>query len=505
MNPVSAEALSATKVRYQLVIGGKEVDPSSGQWFESHNPYTGEAWADIPKASVEDVDRAVRAANAAFQADAWSSLLPTERGELLLRFSEVLQRSAKALALVEMRDNGKLLSEVQGQIAYMPKYFRYYAGLADKVGGDVVPIDKRGVLNFTSYEPLGVVAAITPWNSSLTLAAWKLAPALAAGNTVVVKPSEFTSASMLEFAKLAMEAGIPPGVINVVTGYGREVGEALVGHPLVARVAFTGGDEGGRAVATAAARHLKPVSLELGGKSPHIVFPDADLENAAKAVVAGIFAASGQTCMAGSRLLVHADIHDAFVQRLIELVSNVKAGDPSLPATEFAPIATRPQFEKILKYIEIGKQEGATCAFGGERMSGPGLGIGQFIAPTIFTNVSNSMRIAQEEIFGPVLCVIPFGSEDEALQIANDTRYGLAAGIWTNDLGRALKFARKLKAGTVWINNYRAVSFTTPFGGFKASGLGREGGAEAMKEYMQVKSVWLSAGLQVANPFIRKY
>jgi aldehyde dehydrogenase (NAD+) len=490
---------------YQHFIDDAFVDASSGESFPAINPFTGEEWARIAKGTPDDVDAAVQAANRAFSSAAWAGITATERGDILFHFADVLARSIDRLAEVEMTDNGKLLSEVRGQIAYIPKYFRYFAGLADKVGGSVIPIDKKGVLNFTRREPLGVVAAITPWNSSLTLAVWKLAPALAAGNTVVVKPSEHTSASMLELAAIVHEAGVPTGVFNVVTGFGADVGQALVSHPLVARVAFTGGDAGGRGVYRAAAEGLKPVSLELGGKSPHIVFGDADLEQAARGVITGIFSAGGQTCMAGSRLLVEDSIHDRFVGRLIELAKDAKAGDPRDPTCAVGPIATRPQFEHILNLIEVGKAEGARCVLGGKALQGPGYGAGQFVAPTIFVDVKNSMRIAQEEVFGPVLCVLRFSDEAEALAIANDTRFGLAAGVWTRDLARTIRMSEKLKAGTVWINNYRATSFTTPFGGYKDSGLGREGGVESFSEYTQLKSVWITSEPNLSDPFVRKY
>ena len=323
-----------------------------------------------------------------------------------------------------------------------------------------------------------------------------------AGCTVVVKPSEFTSASMIEFAKLFAEAGFPPGVVNVVTGLGAEVGEGLVTHPKVAHIGFTGGDAAGRRIYELAARGLKTVTLELGGKSPNIIFEDADLDQAVKGVVSGIFAASGQSCQAGSRLLLQESIHDRFVDKLVAFVKTAKIGDPSLAETQVGPIATRPQFEKILSYIDIAKNEGARCVLGGK--SRPDLGAGMFIEPTIFVDVKNSMRIAQEEVFGPVLAVIRFADEQDAIRIGNDVAFGLAAAVWTKDLHRAMLLTDKLKAGTVWVNNYRATSFTSPFGGYKNSGIGRESGVDAIKEYLETKCVWISTDLDVPNPFIRR-
>lgn len=490
--------------RYQLYIDGEWVDPASGQWFETDEPFTGMPWALIPRANAQDADRAVLAAQRALEG-VWGTMSASDRGRLLYRLGDLIEANVEQLADVEMRDNGKLRSEVLGQTRYVAKYFHYYGGLADKVEGQVIPIDKPGVFNYTQYEPLGVVATITPWNSSLLLTAWKLGPALAAGNTVVCKPSEFTSASLFELAKLIEEAGIPKGVVNVVSGYGAEIGEPLITHPLVSRVAFTGGEAGGRRVAELAARGFKRVSLELGGKSPNIVFDDADLAKAANGVVTGIFSAGGQTCMAGSRLLVQDSIHDAFVNRLVEIVRSARIGDPRDPSTQIGPIATRPQFEKVVSYIDIAKAEGARCVAGGAVRSGPGYGQGQIVEPTIFIDVRNDMRIAQEEVFGPVLAVIRFKDEEDAIRIGNDINYGLAAGVWTQSLRRAMLITRKLKAGTVWINNYRSTSYTTPFGGYKHSGMGREGGIEAIKEYLQVKSVWISSDLDMPNPFVRKY
>jgi aldehyde dehydrogenase (NAD+) len=345
---------------------------------------------------------------------------------------------------------------------------------------------------------------ITPWNSPLLLLAWKLAAALAAGNTVVVKPSEFTSASTLEFMPLFEKAGFPPGVVNTVTGFGKDVGASLVEHPGVAAIAFTGSDVSGQKVYESAARQIKHVSLELGGKSPNIVFEDADLEAAVMGAISGIFAATGQTCIAGSRLLLQRSIHDRFVERLVEVAREAKIGDPMSMDTHVGPVTTPPQYRKVLDYIEIAKQEGARCILGGQPYSGEGARGKQFVEPTIFTGVDNAMRIAQEEVFGPVLSIIPFDTEEDAIRIGNDIDFGLAAGVWTNDIGRAIRMSEKLRVGTLWINTYRAVSFTSPFGGYKRSGMGRESGLEGIREYLQVKSVWIAQDTSVSNPFIMR-
>lgn len=486
---------------YDHFIDGVCVPPASGAYFDTENPYTGEAWARIARGGAADVDAAVSAAKAAFEGP-WGGLTASRRGQLLRRLADLIIEQAPRLAEIEQRDNGKLSSEVVAQVRYMGDYFHYYAGLADKVEGKVIPTDKQGVFTYTRYEAKGVVAIITPWNSPLTLTSWKLAPALAAGCTAVIKPSEFTSASMLEFAALFQKAGFPPGVVNVVTGFGPEVGEPLVAHPDVAHIGFTGGEAAGKRIYEAAARNLKTVTLELGGKSPNIIFDDADLDQAVKGVVSGIFAASGQSCQAGSRVLVQESIHDELLQRLVDFVSTAKLGDPTRPDTQIGPIATRPQFEKILDYIRIARDEGARCVLGGKARGD--LGAGQFIEPTIFTGVDNRMRIAQEEVFGPVLCIIPFRDEAEAIRIGNDILYGLAGAVWTRSLHRALYVTERLKAGTVWVNNYRATSVTTPFGGYKRSGIGRESGSEAIHEYLNTKSVWISTDLDVPNPFVRR-
>ena len=490
--------------KYSMLIAGEAAAPASGEWFESINPFTGKAWALIPRGTKADVDRAVGAARSAFSCGAWRALTATARGALLRRLGDLIATDASRLAEIETRDNGKLLAEMRTQLNYIPQWFYYFGGLADKIEGRVIPIDKPGVFNFTREEPLGVVAAITPWNSPLMLAAWKLAPALAAGNTVVWKPSEFSSVSALEFGPLFEEAGFPPGVVNIVTGFGNEVGEPLVTHPDVAKVAFTGGDRTGESVYRQAAGSLKRVTLELGGKSANIVFDDADLDGAVNGVISGIFAATGQTCIAGSRALIHRPIHTQFVDRLLALARTAKMGDPLQATTQVGPITTRPQYEKVLEYLRIAKGEGAVCRLGGDAAVRPECGSGWFIEPTIFTDVRPEMRIANEEVFGPVLSIIPFEDEEDAIRIANGTVYGLAAGVWTTSMRRALLMSERLEAGTVWVNTYRAVSYLSPFGGYKRSGIGRESGREAIGEYLQTKSVWIDISGNTPNPFVMR-
>ena len=487
-----------------MLIGGEWVAAASGKTFESFNPFTGKAWARIPRAAVDDVDRAAVAAHAAFESSDWRSLSASARGEMLRRLGDLIASNADRLAETETRDNGKLLSEMSAQLHYMPEWFRYFGGLADKLEGRVIPIDKPGLFNYTVEEPLGVVAAIVPWNSPLMLGVWKLAPALAAGNTFIWKPSEHSSASALEFGELVAEAGFPPGVINIVTGFGSEIGEALVTHAKVAKVAFTGGDATGASVYQAAAREIKPVTLELGGKSANIVFDDADFDNAVKGVISGIFAATGQTCVAGSRALIQRSIYDRFINAFVAFAKTARMGDPMDRDTQIGPITTQPQYDKVLDYIGIARDEGARCVLGGSPAERPECGDGWFIEPTVFADVRPDMRIAQEEVFGPVLAVIPFDDDDEAVTIANGSIYGLAAGVWTRDISRCLKMAQRLEAGTVWINTYRVTSYMSPFGGYKRSGFGRESGLSAVREYLQEKSVWIDMTGETANPFITK-
>lgn len=492
--------------RFDAYINGAKVAPGSAEYFETVNPYTSKIWGEVARCGPAEVDAAVDAAHAAFVSGPWADMSATQRGHLLRRVGDLIAAHAEELAAMEVRDNGKLISEMGAQCAYLPQWYYYFGGLADKIEGAVIPIDKPETFNFTRHEPLGVVAAITPWNSPLLLLSFKLAPALAAGNTVVIKPSEFTSTSTLRFAELFTEAGFPPGVVNVVTGFGAEVGARLVEHPKVAMVAFTGGSESGARVYQAAAKGLKRCTLELGGKSPNIVFDDAVLEDAVKGAISGIFAATGQTCIAGSRLLVQTGIYDRFVRALVEFAATARMGDPMDRATQVGPVTTPPQYEKVLSYIRIAEAEGAQVLLGGKPAKGrPECGTSEyFVEPTILGGVRNDMRIAQEEVFGPVLSIIRFDTEDEAIAIANDIAFGLAAGVWTQSIKRALKVSKAVRAGTVWVNTYRAISYMSPFGGYKQSGLGRENGLESIREFLQTKSVWISTADDVPNPFVMR-
>ncbi|RZU63278.1 aldehyde dehydrogenase [Zhihengliuella halotolerans] len=486
--------------RYDHFINGRAAAPADGEYFTSTNPATLEVLYEAARGTAEDVNRAVAAADAAFRNPLWRDLSPTKRGHLLRRLADLVVENAEELALQETEDNGKLLREMRGQLAGLPEYLYYYAGLADKVQGSQVPTSSIEVLNYTQREPLGVVGAITPWNSPLTLTTSKLAPALAAGNTLVIKPSEYTSRTILRFAELTVQAGFPDGVVNVVTGMGAEAGAALVEHPGIAKISFTGSTATGARIASSTAARFIGCTLELGGKSPNIVFGDADVDNAAMGVVAGIFAAAGQTCIAGSRVFAHRSVYDELLEKVAARAQSIVIGDPRDAATELGPLAFEAQLEKVSSYVDLGVAEGAQVATGGGRPE-TGLG-GYFFEPTVLTGVDNSMRVVREEIFGPVAAIMPFDTEDEVLALANDTEYGLAAGVWTQNLARAHRMSRRLDAGTVWVNTYRAMSPMSPRQGFKSSGVGIEHGLESMNEYTRLKSIWINTDEgPVADPF----
>jgi len=491
--------------KYGLYIDGQYVEPVDGEWLDTVNPYSGEAWAQIARGGAEDVSRAVAAAKRAMTTGPWATMSASNRGKLMRNVGDLVTKNAQRLAEIEVRDNGKLIAEVNGGLKNIAEIWYYYAGLADKIQGHNIPVEKPDTLAFTSREPVGVVAALTAWNAPLGFVAGKCAPAMAAGCAVIVKPSEFASASTLEFAALMKEAGVPDGVFNVVTGLGPEAGSPLVEHPDVAMISFTGSDVTGARVYETGARSMKRVALELGGKSPNIVFDDADLDLAATGVVSGIFGAAGQMCTAGSRLLVQKSIKDAFTEKLLDIARQVRLGDPMDPETNVGPITTPPQYQKVLQYLEVARADGARCILGGKAATGPGLIGGQFVQPTIFTDVSNDMRIAQEEVFGPILSIIDFEDEEEAIRIGNDVAYGLVAGVWTKSIGRAIRMSKALHVGTVWVNTYRTYSYMVPFGGFKRSGIGRENGIEAVDEFLETKSVFISTiDNAPANAFVMR-
>ncbi len=482
-----------------MLVGGERIAPTPGRVIDVTNPFDGRLLAQVADATTAQVSDAVGAAERA--APSWRALPGVERGRLLSRLADLIEARAEPLAQLETSDNGKLLSETRVQAAFAARNYRFFAGYADKIYGHTIPLDSPSLFDYTTREPVGVAALITAWNSPMQLLANKLAPALAAGCTVVVKPSEVAPLTTLAMAGLVREAGFPPGVVNIVTG-GAEAGAALTTDPRLGRISFTGSVRTGQAIAAAAARTLVPVTLELGGKSPNIVFDDADLDRAVVGALAGIFAAGGQTCIAGSRLLVQRSCYDRVVGELVRRAEDIVLGDPAAEGTQLGPLAGQAHLDRVLAMVDAGRASGATLRTGGTRPDEPALAQGCFVRPTVFSDVDPAAELAQEEIFGPVLSVLPFDTEDEAIALANGTEYGLASGIWTRDLARAHRVARELVAGTVWVNTYRTSAAQAPFGGVRRSGYGRERGLEAVDEYLRTKNVMIELSGDIRDPFV---
>ena len=473
----------------KMIIGGKPVDSKSGKTFDVIDPASGSVVSQVPRGDVPDVDAAVAAAHEAYEDKRWTGLRPGKRAEVLFKLGELIKRNGSELSQIESIDAGKPLKMASGEMWAAGECFRYYSGWPTKIFGETNPTDENTFI-YTLREPMGVCGAIIPWNFPLVMAAWKVAPALACGNTVVLKPAEQTPLTAIRLAELCLEAGVPEGVVNVVTGFGEEAGHAIAEHTDIDKVAFTGSTEVGRKILHASEGNLKRVSLELGGKSPNIVFSDANMKRASIGSMMGVFVNSGQVCTAGTRILVEKSVHDDFVEALVGATAHMKLGHPLDEETGMGPVVSEEQLERVTGYIEIGKTEGAEIVTGGERATD--LGDGYFVQPTIFAGVSNDMRIAQEEIFGPVAAVIPVDDVDEAIRVANDTIYGLAAAVWTSDVSKAHKVARGIKAGTVWVNTAGPLDPGVSFGGYKQSGFGRELGVHSIETYTQTKTVWMN-------------
>ena len=482
---------------YEMLIGGEWRAASDGKTFESLNPATGKVWATIPEATEDDVNAAVEAAHTALDGE-WGNLTPSARGKCLHKLGDLLAENSEHLGCIETTDTGKMFKETAWQATYIAEYFHFFAGAADKLNGDTFPIDKQDMFVFSQREPIGVIAAVIPWNSQMFLSATKIAPALAAGNTIVLKASEQASAPLLEFGKLIEQAGIPAGVVNIITGHGEPCGRTLTSHPLVSKIAFTGGPESARHIIRNSANNFAEVSLELGGKSPFIVFDDADIESAVNGSIAGIFGATGQSCVAGSRLYLHEDIADQFLTRMLEIAASINIGDPQAEETQMGPLCTIGQIEHIENQIKLADEEGGKILCGGKRPALDGL----YYEPTIIDCPRQDMTIVDTELFGPVLTVQRFKTEEEAITLANDTKHGLAAGIFTKDSARSIRVAQHVKAGIVWVNTYRVISPIAEFGGMKSSGYGREAGMQAMYAYTRPKTVWMNLSDEpIANPF----